>query len=105
QLRQSHPVKTLSAQSLANQQELKAVMTATASTQAQLQATLAAQARAQATAGITSSIGAGTVLYADDMTDPGYGWIDDGRQCFFSPQGYHVQTSSAHEIAWCYSGL
>ena len=46
-----------------------------------------------------------TVLYADDMTTPGYGWIDDGRQCFFSPQGYHVQTPSTHEVAWCYSGL
>jgi len=70
------------------------------------QATLAAQARVQATAGITTSLGAGKVLYSDDMTLRGGGWIDDGVQCFFSPQGYHVYASSTqttHTVAWCYS--
>ena len=78
-------------------------MTATAIAQAQVQATLAAQARAQATAGITSSIGAGKVLYSYDMLSSGGGWIDDGSQCYFSPEGYHVRTYSAHTVAWCYS--
>lgn len=77
--------------------------TATAIAQAQAQATLAAQARVQATAGITSSIGAGNELYFDAMTGPGGGWIDDGNQCFFSPQGYHVSTSLTHAAVWCYS--
>ncbi len=76
---------------------------ATANAEAQLQATLAAQSRAQATAGITSSIGAGNVLYADAMTSPGGGWINDGRQCFFSPEGYHVRTFTVHTVGWCYS--
>jgi serine/threonine protein kinase len=76
-------------------------MTAQARTGAQ--ATLAAQARVQATAGITSSIGTGKVLYTDDLTSPGSGWIDDGSQCFFSPDGYHVNTARAHMVAWCYS--
>ena len=58
----------------------------------------------QATAGITSSIGAGQALYGTDLTSPGGGWIDDGSQCYFSPQGYHVQSYSAHTAAWCYSG-
>jgi hypothetical protein len=31
------------------------------------------------------------------------GWVDDGRQCFFSSQGYHVQTTRDHEFAWCYT--
>ncbi len=79
-------------------------LTATAAAQATEQARLAAQARVQATAGITSSLGAGTVLYADDLTTPGGGWIDDGSQCYFSPQGYHVSTYSAQYYAWCYSG-
>ena len=77
-------------------------MTSTVDTQA----TLAAQARVQATAGITSSLGAGNILYSDDMTVRGGGWIDDGFQCFFSPQGYHVYASSTqtqHTVAWCYS--
>lgn len=77
--------------------------TATAFSQAQAEATLVAQAHVKATAGITSSIGAGKILYANPLTSRGGGWIDDGRQCFFSPQGYHVQTGSAHEFAWCYS--
>jgi hypothetical protein len=71
-----------------------------------IQATLAAQARVQATAGITSSLGVGNVLYSDDMTVRGGGWIDDGFQCFFSPRGYHVYASSTqtqHTVAWCYS--
>ncbi len=70
------------------------------------QATLAAQARVKATAGITSSLDAGNVLYSDAMTVRGGGWIDDGFQCFFSPQGYHVyapSTQTQHTVAWCYS--
>ena len=82
----------------------QAAATATALNQAQAEATLAAQARVQATAGITSSIGAGKVLYANPLTARGGGWIDDGSQCFFSSQGYHVQTARAHEFAWCYTG-
>ena len=79
-------------------------LTSTAQAQATLQATLAAQARVQATAGITTSIGAGMILYTDDMTTPGGGWIDDGSQCYFSAQGYHVRSSVPREVAWCYSG-
>ena len=70
------------------------------------EATLAAQSRVQATAGITSSIGTGNVLYANDMLSSGGsngGWIDDGSQCYFSSDGYHVQTFSQHIAAWCYS--
>ncbi|HVU70579.1 MAG TPA: protein kinase [Ktedonobacteraceae bacterium] len=78
--------------------------TATALSQAQMEATLAAQARVQATAGITSSIGAGKVLYTDPLTARGGGWVDDGQQCFFDARGYHVQTTHAHEFAWCYTG-
>jgi serine/threonine protein kinase len=78
-------------------------LTATAAAQATQQAELAAQARAQATAGITSSLGAGTVLYSNNLTSPGGGWIDDGSQCYFSPQGYHVSTYTARYYAWCYS--
>ncbi len=82
------------------------ITTATVVSTVNTQATLAAQARVQATAGITTSLGAGTVLYSDDMTTRGGGWIDDGFQCFFSPQGYHVYASSTqvqHTVAWCYS--
>jgi serine/threonine protein kinase len=82
----------------------QAEATATAFSQAQAEATLAAQARVQATAGVTGSIGAGKVLYQDTLTEQGGGWIDDGTQCFFSSQGYHVQTIHAHEFAWCYTG-
>lgn len=78
-------------------------LTATAQAQATLQAALAAQARAQSTAGITTSIGAGQVLYSDELTTPGGGWIDDGSQCYFSPGGYHVRASVPREVAWCYS--
>jgi serine/threonine protein kinase len=78
--------------------------TATTNTQARAQATLAAQSRVRATAGITAAIGAGNVLYANDMTMPGGGWIDDGSQCYFSNQGYHVYSAFAHAMAWCYSG-
>lgn len=77
--------------------------TATALSRAQAEATLAAQARVQATAGITSSIGAGKVLYANTLTERSGGWIDDGTQCFFTHQGYHVQTTRSHEFAWCYT--
>jgi hypothetical protein len=72
-----------------------------ATVQALQQATLAAQAHVKATAGITSAIGAGTVLYSNDLLAPGYGWLNDGYQCFFTPAGYHVATS-AHTAAWCY---
>ncbi|HZS75451.1 MAG TPA: protein kinase [Ktedonobacteraceae bacterium] len=75
----------------------------TATAQAGVQATLAAQSRVQATAGITNSLGAGQVLYADALTTPGGGWIDDGSQCYFTPQGYHVRTYQSREVAWCYS--
>ncbi len=84
-------------------QPAQASLIATAAAQATEQARLAAQARVQATAGITNSLGAGTVLYDDDLTTPGGGWIDDGSQCYFSPQGYHVSTYSAQYYAWCYS--
>ncbi len=97
---------TQSAQQVVRQQE-NSTMTATAiaqaTSQAQLQATLAAQSQVQATAGITTSLGAGQALYANSMTAPGGGWIDDGSQCYFTPQGYHVQTYRAHLEAWCYS--
>jgi serine/threonine protein kinase len=82
----------------------QAAATATAHSQAQAEATLAAQARVAATAGVSSSIGAGKVLYADPLTAQGGGWLDDGSQCFFRAEGYHVQTAHAHEFAWCYSG-
>ncbi len=86
-------------------------MTATALAQAQIQASLAAQARVQATAGITSSIGAGKVLYSDTLLGPNGdtssiasgGWINDGYQCSFKSDGYHVQTHVSHAAAWCYS--
>lgn len=77
---------------------------ATVLSEKQAEATLAAQARVQATAGISNAIGAGKVLYANALTTRGGGWIDDGYQCFFSPQGYHVQTAMPHEFAWCYTG-
>lgn len=77
--------------------------TASAITQVKLQATLAANARVQVTAGITAPIGAGQVLYADALTSPGGGWIDDGSQCYFSTDGYHVQSYQQHTAAWCYS--
>lgn len=96
QTQHTHPA------SLSRTQQVAA--TATARGQIQAEATLTAQARAQATAGITGAIGAGKVLYTNSLTTPGGGWIDDGSQCFFSPQGYHVQTTHAHEFAWCYTG-
>jgi serine/threonine protein kinase len=76
--------------------------TATVDTQANAQATLAAQARAQATAGISTSVGAGNVLYSSTMLSNDGNWINDGSQCFFS-QGYHVYTSRVHSAAWCYA--
>ncbi len=79
------------------------IVTSTATSRVNIQATMAAHARVQATAGITTAIGAGNVLYADDLTRPGRGWIDDGFQCYFSPQGYHVYAASTHTVAWCYS--
>lgn len=76
--------------------------TATAATLAQQQAALAAQAQAKAMVGITNSIEAGNVLYENSLTASGEGWINDGHQCYFSPQGYHVYTDSPHTTAWCY---
>lgn len=93
-----HGTSTKHIQSLALQQWA----TATTQKQTTAQATLAAQARAQATAGITSSIGAGNVLYSSTMLTNDGNWIDDGSQCFFS-QGYHVYTSRIHAAAWCYA--
>jgi len=83
--------------------QIWAAATATAIAHQRIQATLAAQAREQATDGITHAIGAGTILYANTMTQKSIGWINDGQQCYFSPQGYHVHTSLAHAVAWCYS--
>jgi len=71
---------------------------------ADIQDTLAAQARIQATVGITSAIGAGKILYYNDMTTrKSGGWINDGKQCYFSPQGYHVSTRLSYAAAWCYT--
>ncbi len=78
--------------------------TATAAAQAMTQATLAAQSRVRTNAGITTAIGAGKTLYANDMTSPDGGWIDDGSQCFYSNQAYHVYSPDAHTMAWCYYG-
>lgn len=69
--------------------------------QAQQQATLAAQAHVQATAGITSALGAGKVLYNSNMISPSSGWLNDGYQCFFRSDGYHV-AASVHTAGWCY---
>ncbi|MEO8955362.1 MAG: protein kinase [Ktedonobacteraceae bacterium] len=78
-------------------------LSATTTAQARMQAILAAQSRVQATAGITAAIGAGTVLYEDDLDTQGGGWVDDGYQCYFSAQGYHVRSYAAPGAAWCYS--
>jgi serine/threonine protein kinase len=77
--------------------------TVIAQARADNQDTLAAQARIQATVGITSAIGAGKILYYDDMTRNSGGWINDGKQCYFSPRGYHVSTRLSYAAAWCYS--
>jgi serine/threonine protein kinase len=82
---------------------LQIKQTETAIIQTQQESTLAAQARVQATAGITQGLSNGIVLYANDLTTPSGDWLDDGSQCFFSAQGYHVSTYSAHTVAWCYS--
>ncbi|GAC1358626.1 MAG: hypothetical protein NVS2B12_00880 [Ktedonobacteraceae bacterium] len=76
----------------------------TATAIAQTQITLAAQARIRATSGITPPISAGKVLYYDALTTRSEGWIHDGRQCYFTSQGYHVYTGAAHAVAWCYTG-
>ncbi len=70
---------------------------------ADAEATLAAQAHAQATVDIAPAIGTGKILYYDDMTTSSGGWINDGKQCHFSPQGYHVSTNSSYTAAWCYT--
>ena len=76
---------------------------ATTQRKANAEATLAAQARAQATADIAPAIGTGKILYSDEMTKSSGGWINDGKQCHFSPQGYHVSTHSSYTAAWCYT--
>jgi hypothetical protein len=103
QLWQNQPLKPTRTMHDATRQAQQLDMTATAITQMQQQAILAAQARVQATAGITAGIEAGNVLFADNLTSVGQGWINDGSQCYFSPPGYHVYTRSAHTVAWCYS--
>lgn len=75
--------------------------TQTAQAEVRLQATLAAQARVQAAVGITSEMG--PLLYASPLTAPDGWWIDDGRQCYFTPQGYHVATALTHAAVWCYA--
>ncbi|GCF10394.1 serine/threonine protein kinase [Dictyobacter arantiisoli] len=77
--------------------------TQTAVAHLHLEATLAAQARIQASTGITAAIGAGNILYYNAMDKKSIGWINDGNQCYFTPQGYHVHTGLAHAVAWCYS--
>lgn len=72
-----------------------------ATAQVHQQATLAAQAHVKAAAGITAAIGAGKVLYSNDLLNSAYGWLNDGYQCFFTSTGYHVITS-AHSASWCY---
>lgn len=99
-----HPVQTLATRQLATPPTQNVHATA----QAQAQATLAAQAQAQATAGIINSLGAGNVLYSNSMTlsNGSYstgGWLNDGEQCFFSSQGYHVYMARPHSVGWCYS--
>jgi serine/threonine protein kinase len=98
QLQHGHFLDKETLSSLAVKQQVAGTATAIS------EATLAAQARVEGTSGITSAIGTGKILYANALTTPGGGWIDDGNQCFFSSQGYHVQTFIAHEFAWCYSG-
>jgi serine/threonine protein kinase len=100
---QNHTLQPARPTHKATTQAYRFSMTATALAQAQEQATLAAQARVQATVGVTTGIETGTVLFADSLTRPGQGWINDGSQCYFSTLGYHVYTRSAHTIAWCYS--
>lgn len=80
-------------------------VTATAQAQATaaLQATMAAQARTLVPAGMTNGLDTGHLLYAFDLKSDGGGWINDGQQCYFSPEGYHVQILNQYTAAWCYS--
>jgi serine/threonine protein kinase len=100
---QNHPLKPTRLIHDVTIQAHRLSMTATTVAQMQQQATLAAQARVQATAGITTGLETGNVLFSDSLTSGGQGWINDGSQCYFSSQGYHVYTKVAHTIAWCYS--
>src|SRR6266446_3422297 len=86
-------------QFLTAQQRSKANLTATAvaQTQAQLQATLAAQSRVQGPADT------GPLLYGYNMYSYGGGWVNDGSQCSFSPQGYHVRMYAPYRTAWCFT--
>ena len=77
--------------------------TATIIVQNNIQATLAAQSRVEATEGITPSLHAGRMLYYNEMVSPGTGWINDGKQCTFSRQGYSVSTYAPRTAAWCYN--
>lgn len=102
---QAHTLAQSNSQKINELLQKQHIATATAAAlQSMAQATLAAQSRVRTTAGITTAIGAGTTLYANDMTIPGGGWIDDGSQCFFSNQSYHVYSAFAHTMAWCYYG-
>jgi hypothetical protein len=76
--------------------------TATARAYHKMQASLAARAYAIGT--ITAAVGTGNLLYGDTLINSGSGWLDDGSQCFFSPEGYHVYSHMIHATAWCYSG-
>ena len=98
------PVQNVS--SVVEMHQLQANLTATALARAQanLQATLAAQSRVQGPAGADASLNTGRLLYAYDMKSPGRGWVNDGLQCSFSRQGYHVQVYPPYSAAWCYSG-
>ena len=98
------PIQNVS--SLVEMHQLQANLTATALAQArvQLQATLAAQSRVQGPAGADAGLNTGQLLYAYDMKSPGRGWVNDGIQCAFSPQGYHVHVYPPYRAAWCYSG-
>jgi serine/threonine protein kinase len=100
-LQQSQKATTLSSMT---RQQLQANLTAIAArAQAQLQATLAAQSRVQGSTGADTGLNTGQLLYASDMKNPGGGWVNDGSQCSFSPQGYHVQVYTPYRVAWCYS--
>jgi serine/threonine protein kinase len=103
QISQTRPAHKAVAPRPNMQQTIQAQAQKTATSLIHAQATLAAQARLQAITGITSSIGAGNVLYYNAMSKKSAGWINDGNQCYFTPQGYHVHTGLAHAVAWCYS--
>ncbi len=71
---------------------------------ARTQATVASQARTLAPSGFTQGLDTGHLLYANELLSAGEGWINDGEQCYFGPDGYHVQIHTQFEAAWCYNG-